>query len=101
MNSTIPRDLTWQEIRAKLEGTRELIFGYLLAHGPATTTAISEGTGIGLLTVRPRVSELCAWGFAECVGRDHREGLYTAVPVSVAHARHDESRREAQLSLHL
>ena len=101
MQTTAPRDLTWQEIRGKLDGTRELIWSWLLLHGPATTTQIMEGTRIGLLTVRPRVSELCAWGFAECVGREHREGAYQAITISTAHARHEESRREDQLNLSL
>jgi hypothetical protein len=91
--------MTWQELRGTLEGCRETIWAWLLAHGPASTTAIAEATGIGLLTVRPRVSELCAWGFAECVGRLHREGEYRAIPVDEAHARHSESCRESQLNL--
>ena len=101
MNPTDPRDLTWQDIRGKLAGTRELVHSWLLTHGPATTESISLGTGIGLLTVRPRVSELCAWGFAECVGRDKHEGIYQALTVTAAQHRHEAARSESQLNLHL
>lgn len=96
MNTTDPRNMTWQEIQGTLHGAREVIHSWLLRHGPATTTTIAEGCAVSLLTVRPRVSELCAWGFAECVGRHHREGVYRAVTVREAHAAHDQSRRESQ-----
>ena len=101
MNSTAPRDLTWQEIRSGLAGTREDVWTWLLKNGPATTTQIMHGTRIGLLTVRPRVSELCAWGFAECVGREHREGSYRALTIAEAQARHEATGNETQLNLML
>lgn len=96
MNSTDPRNLTWQEIQGTLHGGREIIHSWLLRNGPRTTTQISEACGIGLLTVRPRVSELVGWGFAECVGRGKREGIYRAIPVMEALAAHDRSQRESQ-----
>lgn len=95
------RNLTWQELQGTLTGLRETVWKWLLHHGPATTTAIAEGTGIGLLTIRPRVSELCAWGFAECTGRDQREGVYRAVTLDLAHARHEASGQETQLNFKL
>jgi predicted ArsR family transcriptional regulator len=96
MNATDPRNLTWQEIQGSLHGSRERIHEWLLKYGPATTTQMAEAMNIGLLTVRPRVSELVAWGFAECVGRGHREGIYSALTQAEAHRRHDASRCEAQ-----
>ena len=101
MLSTAPRDLTWSEIRDTLAGTRELVWGWLLSHGPATTTTIAANLHLNLLTVRPRVSELCAWGFAECVGREHREGSYKALTVAEAQARHDATHRDRQLCFKL
>ena len=101
MKTTDPRDMTWQEIQGTMTGRREVIHGWLLAHGPATTAGISQGTGIGLLTVRPRVSELCAWGFAECVGREKHQGIYRAIAVAEALRLHEASRREAQMNLKL
>jgi len=91
--------MTWQEIRGNLAGTREKIHAWLLACGPATTSEIAEGTRVGLLTVRPRVSELCALGFAVCVGRQGLEGIYQAATIEEAMRAHEESRREAQLNL--
>lgn len=96
MNTTDPRNLTWQEIQGTLHGAREAVHGWLLRHGPATTTQISEALGMGLLTVRPRVSELCAWGFAECVGRGKREGIFRAITITEAQAAHERSQVESQ-----
>ncbi len=101
MNTTAIRDMTFEEIRDELDGPRHHVWDWLFARGPATTTAIADGTGIGLLTVRPRVSELVAMGFAECVGRQRREGIYRAITVAEAQAKWAEQRSDAQLSLKL
>lgn len=98
MKTTDPRDMTWQEIRGNLAGTRELIHQWMLTNGPATTSEIAEAVRVGLLTVRPRVSELCAWGFAECDGRKGLEGVYRARTIEEAQRLHEESREAAQLN---
>lgn len=75
------RDANWELIRGHLAGPRQAVHAWLLAHGPATTGMIAEGTGIPLLTVRPRVTELVQLGFAVCEGRNFcREGIYRAAP---------------------
>jgi hypothetical protein len=99
MKTTDPRDLTWEEINQRLDGPRLRIWDWLIFRGPATTSRIAEGTGIPLLTVRPRVSELAALGWVECVGRCRREGTYIAVRPETCQARHQEAVREAQLPL--
>lgn len=101
MKTTDPRDLTWEEIQDSLTGHRGEVWSWLRKRGPATTSQIAEATGIPLLTVRPRVSELAALGWAECVGRAKREGIYAAVFYDTAQARHQEAIREAQLPLKL
>lgn len=101
MKTTDPRDITWQDIRGRMTGTREVIHAWLLSHGPATTESIALGTGIGLLTVRPRVSELCAWGFAEITGRVKHEGVYQAITVADAQRAHETGKHEGQLNLKL
>ena len=93
--------MTWNEIRAHLAGSRERVWDWLLARGPATTSEIAEGLRMNLLTVRPRVTELVQLGFAECVGRREHEGIYQVVSVAAAQARHAEQRTESQLPLKL
>ena len=101
MLTTEIRDITWEEIRTHLTGPRERIWSHLYTNGPATTSQIAAALEMNLLTVRPRVCELCAMGFLECTGREGREGIYAAVTVIEAKARHNEERREAQLDLKL
>ncbi len=69
-------------------------------YGPATTSQIADGTKIGLLTVRPRVSELAVLGFVKCTGRHKREGIYQFVTVADAQTTHVK-RRDPQLNLKL
>ena len=101
MKTTDPRDLTWDEIRGFLAGPRERCWEWLIAHGPATTSAIAEGTSIPLLTVRPRVCELAQIGFVECVGRADREGVYQAVSVATRQSRHAEDLLESSAQMPL
>ncbi|MEO5915597.1 MAG: hypothetical protein ABIS50_15290 [Luteolibacter sp.] len=101
MNTTDPRDMTWEEIRSGLQGAREEIWNWLFKSGPSTTTAIADGTGIGLLTVRPRVSELAVLGFVKCTGRMKREGIYQAVPVTEVAANHHRTAAPRQTFLQL
>lgn len=95
------RTLTWNELREYLAGPRERVWDWLHAHGPATTSTIAAGLEMNLLTVRPRVCELVQLGFAECVDRDGREGVYRALTMAVSHNRHAEALRERQLNLPL
>ena len=93
------RDANWELIRGHLAGPRQAVHAWLLAHGPATTGMIAEGTGIPLLTVRPRVTELVQLGFAVCEGRNPfcwREGIYEAVPVERARAAHQAAIEAAR-----
>jgi hypothetical protein len=101
MKTTDPRDLTWEELRDELSGLRSRVWEWLRTFGPATTSQIAEGMDIQLLTVRPRVCELAALGFAECIGREKREGIYRAITMAARQARHEEDLREdsAQLPL--
>lgn len=101
MKTTDPRDLTWQELRDQLAGLREQVWDWLVSSGPATTSTIAEGTGLSILTVRPRVCELAALGFVECIGREGREGVYRAVTIAQRQARYEEDLQETAAQLHL
>jgi len=100
MKTTDPRDMTWEEIRGGLAGSRERVWRWLLAHGPATTSGISLGMlDLSILTIRPRVCELCQMGLAEITGREGREGIYRALPLAEAEARWVREAGERQPEL--
>jgi hypothetical protein len=83
------RDAWWREIRGKLNGTRVAVYRALATAGePLTTDAIADRSGISLLTVRPRVTELCQVGLAEFVDRTGHHGRYRAIPIRQACRHH-------------
>ena len=69
---------TWDRMRAHLSRLELRVLDELRVHGPCTTRALSGRSGIGLLSVRPRVCDLCAAHLADCVGREGGEGVYRA-----------------------
>jgi len=73
------RDLTWDKIQPFLFGDRQRVLNAFLRHGQGTTRQISQLSGIDLLTLRPRTTELVTLGLIECVGKDGTQGIYRAV----------------------
>jgi len=102
------RNITWTEICSHVHGLRASCYDAYLDHGPGTTRQIAAASGIDLLTLRPRTTELLQLGFLELVAdRDdnHRskEGTYRARDLGDAMAhflqqQHDATR-ETQLAL--
>lgn len=83
MNPEDIRDMNWDEMAGHLSGLREKVYNALAKHGPCTTCELAGASGISLLTVRPRMTELCQLGFADCTGKTSHDGVYVAVPVPV------------------
>ena len=91
------RNATWLEIQGKLEGHRARVYQALILHGPITTRDLSARIGIDILTVRPRVTELCQLGLARCTEEEHcREGRYLAIPIHQAKADFEQRATRAR-----
>ena len=80
------RNATWEDIQGKLEGSRARVYHALILNGPITTRELAARIGIDILTVRPRVTELCQLGFANCTDEEGREGHYVGIPIHLARA---------------
>jgi hypothetical protein len=98
------RNNTWKDIQSHLHGLRASIYEAYLEHGPCTTRQLSDITGLDILTVRPRTTELLQLGFLVLVeGDSKREGSYRALHHTEALAlylrRANEATRTTQLSL--
>lgn len=90
------RNETFEQIRGRVDGLRERIWNHLLDRGePLTTRQIADETGIDLLTVRPRVTELVQIGFAEVDGVAGREGRYRAISQFMARAAYQVAKAKA------
>jgi predicted transcriptional regulator len=91
------RNAQWADIQGKLEGYRAKVYNNLFLHGAATTRELAARIPMDILTVRPRVTELCQLGFARIVpGHEHeREGTYEAVPIHAAKAEFERQKKRA------
>jgi len=83
------RNALWEEIQGMLAGDRCVVHAILLRHGACTTRQLAGAANMDPFSVRPRVTELCQLGLAELVGKDGREGVYQAVSIDTARARHE------------
>lgn len=82
------RNNTFWSLRGELEGLRRRTYSAWRQHGPGTTREIATLSGISLLTLRPRSTELLELGLLEIVSdvegepqRRAREGVYQVTPV--------------------
>jgi len=91
----------WENIQHKLQGLRDLVYRQMLiSREPLTTIDIAAKLEISILTVRPRVTELCELGLAELAGRVGRQGKYRAIPLDqVKQHINDDAFQSCQLQL--
>ncbi len=103
------RNATWNEVRENLAGRRLAVYSELARLGPCTTQDLAALSGMDILTVRPRVTELVQLGFAVLIPpanreKPGREGIYKALPeeqaLQVFRARQAEAA-SGQLNLKL
>ena len=97
MNAVDYRNATWELIQGRLAGLRLTTYQALLRHGPCTTRELAERSGMSILTVRPRVTELIDLGWAALADEDApgNEGIYRATAVEEARATFERRRAEA------
>lgn len=103
------RDATWEMVQGRMDALRERVWrGMELESVAHTTREWADILGLDILSVRPRITELCQLGFAELVpGHGNpraAEGLYRAVSAFEARRRFEDRcrvAREPQLELGL
>ena len=75
------RNATFASIRQTLNESRMQVYTAWVTYGPATTRELADKSGIDLLTLRPRTTDLCQLGLVElAVDERSTEGVYKAVP---------------------
>ena len=72
------RNENFEAIFGRLTEMRFQAWVALKMYGPGTTREIAGAAGMDILTLRPRVTELCDLGFAYLAGRAGRAGVYAA-----------------------
>jgi hypothetical protein len=79
MKPTDLRDATFDRIRSDISGRLRQVYEAWERFGPTTTRNLAQLSGIDILNVRPRTTDLVALGLVELVN-DFRgsEGIYRA-----------------------
>lgn len=90
MKPTDLRNATWREALGHVTEDMLRVHAAWLAHGPGTTRQVAERSGISLLTLRPRTTDLYKLGLVELVdaklGTRSSEGIYRFIRPSEAEA---------------
>lgn len=74
------RNATFESLRQDLNEKRMEVYRAWVLHGPATTRQLAEKSGIDILSVRPRTTDLCDLGLVKLVDAERGyEGIYAAV----------------------
>jgi len=90
--------ITFAELKGKLFSLRLSVYEALLEHGPCTTRELARVSEIDILTVRPRITELCQFGFVvedEATDRRGHEGTYRALTLAEAEVAFKTRQKEA------
>lgn len=82
------RNETFDQVRGRVEGQRAAVLGAWAMHGPCTTRELAEKTGLSILTLRPRTTELVELGFVRLAESQlvKGEGTYRAATPAEAAA---------------
>jgi hypothetical protein len=93
------RNATWHGLKSHLHGLRLAAHNAYRDHGPGTTRQVADASGIDILTLRPRTTELFQMGFIELVpdplGNRSKEGTYRTVSEETARHRFQVRQAEA------
>jgi predicted transcriptional regulator len=100
MQTTDVRNLSWEQIQARIFGDRQAVYEALVRSQKALTARqLAEELGRDLLCVAPRLTELCQLGLARLAGRQGRRGCYAGVPMDLAAERHARREKPEQMAL--
>jgi hypothetical protein len=72
------RNATWESVRQTLQGRLAAVYTAWIAYGPGTTRQLAERSGIDVLNVRPRTTDLAGLGLVEFMAMERGEGIYRA-----------------------
>ena len=94
------RSVGFSEVRERLTGNRLTVYEALLTRGPSTGSELAAFMRWTVLSVRPRVTELCDCYHATATGeRRDGEHVFRAVQPAEAMAMHEAARRSYALEM--
>ena len=96
MRAIDARNETWQGMMNCFAGLRKTVYQKFMLYGPCTTRRLAELSGIDLLTVRPRTTELIELGFVVMIGSDRGNGIYKAIDFNDVEMSFNKKKREKE-----
>lgn len=96
------RNATFAEVKKRIRGARAAVLAAWQKHGPCTTEELAERSGLSILTLRPRTTELYQLGFVELASSQAGAGIYRARSAGAAEYdfwKRKEAARKSQLEL--
>lgn len=72
------RDATWESVQGSMAGRLMEVYRAWVVYGEGTTRQLAQRSGIDILNVRPRTTDLFGIGLVELVGGNAGEGIYKA-----------------------
>jgi len=74
------RNATWADLQERLQGQRLAVFNAWKKFGPCTTQQLAASSGLSILSLRPRTTELFQLGFIRLAEQQPAkgEGVYRA-----------------------
>lgn len=100
------RNATFESLRESLADRLRDTYRAFVDHGPGTTFQISERSGMGLLTLRPRATDLLQLGLLDLAGHTVENGkkcgiYYAVTPATWLDWRRQNFPTEAQTQMGL
>ena len=102
------RNATYHDVLKYISGQREAVLRAWRDHGPCTTEELAERSGLSILNIRPRSTELAELGFV-LLSEDQssattKGGVYRAATTAETQARfrqlkHNATEPQRELSL--
>lgn len=90
------RNENWADIRMRVTERRQDVYSAALRiSGAWTTRQLAMSMDWDVVDVRPRVTELCELFLVEMVDRAGREGVYKAVPWTLAESMFERAKAAA------
>ena len=93
------RNETWSDLQGRITGQRQQVFNAWRMHGPCTTEELAEKTGMSILNVRPRTTELFQLGLVGLASDTPASaGIYRALSYSEARTLFERNAKEASVA---
>lgn len=89
------RNATFAQVQKTIDGRREEVLQAWQEHGPCTTEECARRSGLSILTLRPRTTELVQMGFVVHLGGKGGAGTYRAASIAEAQTFFTERQTEA------